>query len=235
MNPFCSRDDTGIKGKDIVADIKTLRKGKWHAAAKTPTSAELHQYLSYYVLGINNVTPVFGLSSGRRRKATLRGELQLTYNSTGAFLKKAKKYVKNGTVIHYMTLGFVKADGTIGRDPAFPNLPTVWDVYKKMNGKELTGLPSRGLKHLLNMVGSGSKSLMMPKGTADDVVDAYVSAVKKIRKDKKFMKIAKKEIGDYPQSIGKSASKIVKEAVDLKPDMKKWMKQWIQKRFNVAL
>ena len=178
---------------------------------------------------------MFGLSSGRRRKATLRGELQLTYDSTGAFLKKAKKYVKKGEVIHYMTLGFALPDGSVGRDPAFPNLPTVWDVYEKLNGKKLTGLPSRGLKHLLNMVGSGSKSLMLPKGTSDDMVNAYVKAVKNILKDKKFMKIAKKEIGDYPQAFGKDADNIVKNAVDLKPDMRKWMKNWINKQFNVSL
>ncbi len=88
---------------------------------------------------------------------------------------------------------------------------------------------------MLNMVGSGSKSLMLPKGTSDDMVNAYVKAVKNILKDKKFMKIAKKEIGDYPQAFGKDADNIVKNAVDLKPDMRKWMKNWINKQFNVSL
>ncbi|MEL0108086.1 MAG: hypothetical protein VW802_14215 [Rhodospirillaceae bacterium] len=231
---FYARADTGMTGKDIVADIKALRGKQLFAAGKTPTSAELRQFLLYDLFGLN-VKPVFGLSSGKRRKATLRGEIHLTYDSTGAFVKKAQKYVKKGTVVHYMTFGIVGPGNKIIRDPAFPNLPTAWEVYKMLYGKELSGKPDTALRHILNMGTMASKALLLPKGTSDAVYNAYLDAVKKSLKDKKFQKIAEKEIGSYPQALGKEAESVIKNAVDIHPSTKKWLTNWIKNKFNVSL
>ncbi len=232
---FYARADTGIKGKDIVADIKALRKGKWIVAGKTPTSAELRQFLVYDLLGIKDITPLFGMSSGRRRKATIRGEVHLTYDSTGAFVKKAQKYVKKGVIVHYMTFGFITPDGKLARDPAFPNLPSIWDVYRKVYGKDLSGPADKFLRHMLNLGTMASKALLLPKGTSDDIYNTYLTAIKKTLNDKKFQKGAVREIGSYPQSVGKHAAQIIKDAVDIQPKTQKWFRGWMKKRFDVIL
>ena len=215
--------------------LNLFAKGKCFAGGKTPTSAEMRQFLTYYMLGIRHVTPVFGLSSGGRRKATFRGELKLNYHSTGVYLNKVQRYVKKSVLAHYMSFGFVTPDGKVVRDPAFPDMPNVWDAYKALYGKKMSGPGERSLRHFLNMATMASKELLLPKGTPNDVLEAYISAIKKTLKNKKFKKIAKKELGYYPQSLGKNAEAIIQNAVDIKPATRAWLKSWLQKQFDVSL
>ena len=231
---YVAHTKTGVTGKDIVADVKVLQKGKWFAGGKTPTSAEMHQFLTYYMLGIDHVTPVLGLSASGRRKAIFRGELKLNYHSTGVFLNKVQLYIKKGILAHYMSFGFVTPGGKIVRDPAFPEMPNVWDAYKALNGGNMRGPGERSLRHFLNMATMASKALLLPKGTPRDVLQAYVLAVKKTLKNKKFRKISKKELGDYPQSLGKNAEAIIQNAVNVEPTTRKWLKNWIQNKFDVS-
>lgn len=103
---FYTRPQTGVTGKNIHKDISILRKTQIVAGAKSPTSSELHAFLVLDLLGINKVTPVFGISSGGQRKAILRGEFNLKRDSALNYLKKVSKYVKKGKVVPFMTLGY---------------------------------------------------------------------------------------------------------------------------------
>ena len=78
--------------------------------------AELRSFMAFDMLGFK-IKPVFGLSTGKQRKAILRGELDINYDSADAYLSKAHKYVKKGAIVQIMTLGYY-ANGKIGRDPA---------------------------------------------------------------------------------------------------------------------
>jgi tripartite-type tricarboxylate transporter receptor subunit TctC len=79
------------------------------------------------------------------------------------------------------------------------------------------------------MVVMSNKALWLPKGTPDDVIKAYGTAMKKIYKDKKFKKLTKKTFGNYPQSFGKSAAQVVKQGTDIPAATNKWMVDWIKK------
>jgi len=130
---FYAHKETGVKGKDSVADIKTIRSaGQLRMGGKNPTSSELRAFLAYNLLGMHNISPVYGLSSGKRRKAVLRGELKMGMDSALKCLKVKKRYVKKGKVAMYMTMGFVKADGSIVRDPAMRNSLMLRNFMKKL-------------------------------------------------------------------------------------------------------
>ncbi|MEQ8194003.1 MAG: tricarboxylate transporter, partial [Rhodospirillales bacterium] len=136
---FYVRPETGVKGKDVKADVMALRNTELVFGAKNPTAAELRGFLAYELLGIKNVKAVFGLSTGKQRKALLRGETNINYDSGGAYLTKVKKkYADTGKVIPLMTLGFTK-NGEIVRDPGYPKMPTVLDAYKAIHGKMPSG------------------------------------------------------------------------------------------------
>lgn len=236
LSPFgiCyqARKETGVTGTDGVADIKALRKAdRLRMGAKNRTSSELQAFMSYALLGIKNVRPVFGLSSGKRRQAISRGELEMGQDASLKCKKVSKNLAKNGVYI-YMTAGFAQPDGSIVRDPMFPDAPHVGELYEALNGKKPSGPEWASVKHLLNMVVMSNKALWLPKGTPDDVIKAYDTAVKKIYKDKKFKKLTKKTFGNYPQSFGKSAKQVVKQGTDIPADTKKWMVNWIKKNMG---
>jgi tripartite-type tricarboxylate transporter receptor subunit TctC len=227
-----ARNETGVKGKNIADDIKALRSVKLISGGKNPTSSELRGYISYDLLGLNP-TYVFGLNSGGRRKAVLRGELNLSYDSAGSFMSKTMKYIKKGVVTHVMNLGFFNKKGELVRDPAFPNTPTVLDAYKAVNGgKEPSGPQWKALKSIINIGVMSSKSLMLPAGTPDDVVDTYGKAVQKIMTLPKFKEMAKKELGNYPQSFGADAAKVLKDGLDIDDETRKWIAGFLKRKFN---
>ena len=229
---FYASPTTGVTGKDVVADIMALRKAKLVFGAKNPTSAELRGFLTFQMLGINNVNAVFGLSSGEQRKAFLRGELNINYDSAASYTSKAAKFIKEGKVVPIFTMGYGAPDGSIKRDPAYPKMATITEAYEKLNGKPPSGPTASAYIAFLHMGVSASKSLVLPTGTSDEIVDAWVGAVQKSVADPQFSKTGKKIIGAYDQSFGKDAKNVLKMATSLEPDTKAWLKGWVKDRFN---
>jgi tripartite-type tricarboxylate transporter receptor subunit TctC len=223
----------GVKGKNIADDIKALRSTKLVSGGKNPTAADLRAFIGYDLLGLKDIKYVFGLDSGGRRKAVLRGELNLTFDTAGSFAKNTMKYVKKGVVAHFMSFGFMNGDGELVRDPAFPNIPTILDAYKAVNGGKMPSGPQwKALKQMINIGVMSSKALMLPAGTPDEIVNIYVSAVKKIMTLPKFQEIAKSELGGYPQTYGKEAAKLLKDSIEVDDETRKWIAGFLKQKFD---
>lgn len=232
---FYTIPETGVTGKNIGKDVAILRKTQIVAGAKSPTSSELHMFLAFDLLGINNITPVFGISSGGQRKAILRGEFNMKRDSVLNFFKKVAKYAKKGKVVPWMTLGYPQG-GKIVRDPAFPNLPTIVDAYKAVNGgKEPSGVAFESFMHFLHMAVTASKGFALPPKTPKAIIDTYVAAAKKIEGDKEFAKRAGNLYGVYPKAYGKVAKDVMRAAVDMPPQNRKHIKNFIKRKFNVNM
>ncbi|MDH3287087.1 MAG: tripartite tricarboxylate transporter substrate-binding protein [Betaproteobacteria bacterium] len=229
---FYVNPKTGAKGKDIVADIRALRKAKLTYGAKNPTSSELRGLLGFQMLGMNDVNTVFGLSSGEQRKAFLRGEININYDTAGSYSRKVAKFEEQGKVVPVFTMGYGAADGSIKRDPAYPEMATITEAYEKVNGKPPSGPSAAAYLAFLHMGVTASKSLVLPKGTPDEIVDVWVSTAKKVVADPQFRKTAKKVIGAYDQSYGADAANVLKTATGIDPNTKAWLKGWIKERFN---
>lgn len=174
------------------------------------------------------MTYLYGLGSGKSRKAFLRGEVGISIDTTPSCLQKVKQFVKKGKAVMFMTFGYRKSDGTISRDPAFPNLYTVSEAYEAIHGKPPSGQLWKALKYFINFSVMTNKAFMLPKGTSDEIVGTYISAVKKILNAPKFKKMAKKSIGDYEQVLGVESTKIIKDAIDIDPQTRKWLKGWFR-------
>jgi len=228
-----ARPKTGATGKDIVADIKKLRSQELLYGAKKANAGELRTIVAFELLGLN-VRSIFGLSRGKARKAFIRDELTINHDTAGTFFKKVQKLVKKGQAVPLFTLGYMK-DGKVVRDPALPKLPSVPEVYEKLNGKAPSGPKWEALKSMLALGVTASKGFALPKGTPDDIVNAYIKAIKMTMKDKKFLKKAKKRLGPYPQVYGKDAQQAIIDAVTLTPSAEKWLKTYLKKKFNVKV
>jgi tripartite-type tricarboxylate transporter receptor subunit TctC len=233
---FYARPETGVKGKNLADDIMALRKSGMVFGAKNAASAELRGLFTFELLGIQKVKTVLGLSSGKQRKALMRGELTVNYDSAGSFNKKVMKHVKKGKVIPFMTLGIPQPDGSVIRGNVFPELPTTLEGYRKLhNGKNPTGTVYDAWKNIVTMGVSASKGMSLPKGTPNDIHEAWSVTIENILKDKEFMTKGRKIIGEYPFALRKDAEAIYENAVNIKPESWAWMKEWIFKKFGVNI
>ena len=233
---FYARPETGVKGKSIADDIVSLRKSGMVFGAKNVASAELRGLISFELLGIKNVKTVLGLSTGEQRKALMRGELTVNYDSTGAFNSKVLKHAKAGKVVPFMTLGIPQPDGSVIRGNVFPDLPTVVEGYRELNmAKDPSGPMFEAWKNIATMGVSASKGMSLPKGTPDDIHEAWTVAIENILKDKEFMTKGRKIVGPYPFALRKDAVAIYDNAVSIKPEARAWMKDWVFKNYGVKI
>jgi ribosomal protein S24E len=97
----------------------------------------INDYVKYY-----NQKAIFvkGMKSGARRLAFMRGELNVTRESTAAFLKHVQPMINRGEVKPWFNHGVydLKTNRVIA-DPNFPEENFFNNVYKKRWGKEPAG------------------------------------------------------------------------------------------------
>ncbi len=227
---------TGIVGggKDIVADVKAMRKAKLVFGPKTPTSAELVGLLTIELLGAK-VKPVFGLSTSKQRKAFLRGELNINGDGTGPYLTKLAKLEKKGTVTPIVSHGYRASDGTIKRDPDIAHIPTVGEAYKAVYGKAPKGLAWEAYLNMMNNKVSLSKAIALPKGVSDDIFNTYTKAFKAVVKNKQIAKKLKKEVGSLPLTWGKETDAAIAAGTQMKPEVRAWVDSYLKKNFGAKL
>lgn len=223
-------DKTGAKPGQGIKNIKApLVYG-----AASPTSADVLTILALDLLGLE-VKPVFGTQRGAARIAFERGEFNVDHQSPAAFSSNVQPLVDAGQAIPLMSFGFADAQGNIGRDPGFPELPTFFELYQQTHGKPLEGPARRAWVALFNASISTGKALVLPPETPEPVAAAYIAIFEKVFTDPEFIAKAKAEIGDYPQSTGEAAARQFSGATTLDEGAFAWLAEWYQRKLGVVL
>ena len=225
-----ARSETGVKGPE---DIQKLQNMQLIYGGSGPTAGDLPALLSFDLLGIKLKT-VFGLSNAKSRLAFTRGETNLNYDNMASWSKKVVPMVKEGIAVPLFTFGFRGPDGKVGRDPLLPDIPTFFEVYKSIYGKELSGTERKVWMTLFNIRVMGSKMYVLPAGTPKDIVDTYNMAMQKVVVSDAFhSKQGKKILGGYPQTTGANAVETLKDAAVLSAAETAWLKDWLRKTHGV--
>ncbi len=199
------------------------------------TRLDLVPLLAWEMLGMK-VEPVFGVkgrSAGRLMFE--RGEANIDYQTSSAFLSKVTPLVKEGKAVPIMTWGALDGDGNIVRDPTFPDIPTFKEVYTKIKGKAPSGDAWNAWKAFFVAGFPAQKMVFLPKGTAKDIVDTYSNAFKAVTQRPDFASISKKRLGVYPQSTGAAAAAKLKQGTVVAEPAKNWIKDWLKQRYGVKL
>ncbi|MDP4594589.1 MAG: tripartite tricarboxylate transporter substrate-binding protein [Beijerinckiaceae bacterium] len=222
----------GIK---TTKDLAKLKGQKLLYGSQGATSLDLVPLLSFQMMGLN-VKPVFGMRGrGPARLAFERGELNLDYQTTSAYLANVMPLVKEGKAIPLFSWGALDDNGKLVRDPTVPDLPHFVEAFEAMNGKKPTGDSWNAWRAFFTAGFATQKMLFLPKGTKQDIVDAYVGAFKKIFADPAFQKASTKRLGVYPQVTGKPAQIALKEAIDVDPKALTYVRSWLVDTYKVKL
>lgn len=222
----------GIKGPgDIASLLKAGKKKPLTYGGQSPTSAEVRMLVAWDALGVN-AKPVWGLSRGKSRKAFMRKEFDLMYDTASGWIKKARKLVKKNQAVPLFTFGVENANGKIVRDPVEPKLPTFLEVYEKVHGKKFSGLPYKAWHATFSIAVMNSKAIVMHPKTRPEVLATYHNTVQKILKDPAFLKAKKKWIGIYEISTGKRAQKIMTSGADIDPKACGWLTNFLKTKYD---
>jgi len=223
---------SGALGAKSVADIAALRKAKLIYGSEGATSLSLVPMLAFRQLDLP-VQYVFGMKSrGGARLAFERGESNIDYQTSAAYLASVAPLVQEGKAVPLFTFGVLDDAGKLARDPTFPDLPHVGEAIAGAGGK-LSGLEWDTLVAFITAGFAAQKFVVLPKGTKKDVVAAYSTAFRKMQDDPEFKANKDKVLGQYAQATGKAAETLYRVATEVSPASKFWVREHLSQNYGV--
>lgn len=199
------------------------------------TSLDLVPLLAFRLLGLD-VQQVFGYK-GRAdtRVAYERGELNIDYQTTAAYLQTMVPLVKSGAAVPLFTWGALDDDGHLVRDPTFPDLPHFGEVYERLKGKEPSGPEYDAYFAVFAAAFPAQKMVFVPKDTPEDMVAAYEQAFTAIRHDAYYQAHVQSILGADRLAVGPAASRLFTEGTTIPPEGQKMVTTMLAHDFGVLL
>lgn len=220
-----------------VTQAKDLQKTKTPLlyGSQGATSLDLVPLLAFEMLEVP-VEAIFGMKGrGAGRLAFERGEVNIDYQTSSAYLSKAKPLADAGSAIPLMSWGALDDQGNIVRDPTFPDLPSFPEVYEQIHGKKPSGPAWDAWKAFFVAGFPSQKMVFLPKGTPQDIIDAYTAAFQTVIAAPDFADKSKKRLGVYEQQTGDSAKAKLLQAINVNEEARGWVKNWLTTKYGVSL
>ena len=220
-------------GAKSVRDIDKLKGVELFYASPGPTALELVSLLGFRQLGLN-VNHIFGIVG--RAEALLgfeRGEFTIDSQTTTAYLRRSAELVRNGEAAPLFSWGVIDKAGHLARDPNFPDLPHIGEAYEIVHGKKPSGIEWDAFMAFLISGFPAQKLLVLPKGTSDELVEAYRAAVREMLKDPEYIAKRDEIIGEYEQVTDAQAEKLYKDGTSISPEARDWVRDFLAKTYQV--
>jgi tripartite-type tricarboxylate transporter receptor subunit TctC len=222
--------DLGIKSAAEMGKLKGMRLLYGSQGA---TSLDLVPLLAFQLLELE-VKAVFGMKGrGEGRLAFERGEMNIDYQTSSAYLTKVVPLIEAGKAVPMFSWGALDDDGNLVRDPTFPDLPHFAEVYAQVMGKKPAGQAFDAWKAFFISGFAAQKLVFLPKGTPDDIVAAYRAAFSKVISRPGFMQEAEQVLGSYEQAVGRKAEVLVRGAIHVDAGARKWVRTWLEDKYSV--
>jgi tripartite-type tricarboxylate transporter receptor subunit TctC len=222
-------------GVESAEDLASLRGEDLKYASQGATSLDLVPLLAMEILDID-VQAIFGMKGrGSGRLAFERGEVNIDYQTSSAYLSKVIPLVDEGKVIPIMSWGIIDENGDMQRDPTFPDLPHFAEVYEMVHGEKPSGTAFKVWKAFFAAGFAAQKAVFLPKGTPQDVIDTWSDAAEKTIQSDAFKNNSELVLGKYPQAVKGKAAKMFAAALDISDADRKWVRNWLTTKYNVEL
>ena len=198
------------------------------------TGADLSLLQAFDLLDVE-IETTFGLESrGAARLAFERGEINLDYQTTSAFNTHVQPLVDEGQAVPLMSYGYVDEDGNVTRDPNFPELPTVEEVYEEVHGEEPAGPAYDAYRAALLSGFIYQKGLWADGDTPDDIVESYWAATEELSQDEEFLEAADDVLGGYPLLPGNEGEDVLMDAFQISDEATDYIVTMLEEDYGVT-
>ena len=221
-------------GIRMAADLRKPKERLVYAGISA-TGLDLVPLLAFEVLGLE-VKSVLGYEGrGAGRLAFERGESNLDYQTTPAYLASVVPLIREGKAIPLMSFGQVNDAGDLVRDPALPDLPTVGEVHEQLHGKKPAG-PAWEAYKAFTLSGFAVQKILWVKAEAPaEAGKAVLEAVDRLQKDTEFLQKADKVLGGYPALRGDRLEGAIQKAFQLPPQARAFVQEFLGKKYGVTV
>lgn len=223
------RSDSGIAD---ASEIGRLAGSGAMYGSQGVATLDLVPLLAFELLDLE-VEAIFGMASRSDAMQSMqRGELQIDYQTTPSYIAGVQPLVEEGEMTPLFTWGALDEDGSIVRDPSFPDLPTFPEVYEMVHGEAPSGSSWEAWQAFYASGFGVQKFVMLPAGTDEAVVDAFRQAFADVVADQEAMQALEGEIGAYEQITGDALAAAKTAATEVSPETEAWVLNWLQERYD---
>ncbi len=221
-------------GVKSLADLGKLKGQRLVYGSQGATSLDLVPLLAFRLLGLD-VHHVFGMKSrGEGRLAFERGEANIDFQTTSAYLKTSADMAKEGKIVPLFSVGTTDDEGNLIRDPNFPDLPHIGEAIEIVSGSKPDGIEWRAFKALLVAGFPAQKLMVLPKKTPPEIVEAYRAAVRRMKADPDYQAAKEVALGGYEQVTDKAAEALFAAGTTIDPEAKAWVRALLEKEYNAT-
>jgi tripartite-type tricarboxylate transporter receptor subunit TctC len=220
-----------------IQRIGDLINSKQHLimASIGPTSEDLFVLLAFDILEID-ITSIFGLGGrGAARRMFERGDVNLDFQTTPAFMKLVKPLVNDRRARPLFSLGAFDSEMNYVRDPRFPDLPNLKEVYIEIFGFAPKSKAWEAWLSLYKANKGTLKFLVIPEETPETIVNSYQNAIDNMLKDQRLLNTFNLKVGVNTISGAVNAQKLMHEMVALPTETRMWLKQWIYEKYQIRI
>ena len=228
---FYATPRTGVRAASDLPKASGLTFG-----SNVPPGATVPALLAFELLGLSPRV-IFGFESrGPIRLAFERGELTLDFQATFVYNSQVLPQVHERKTVGLMTLGFINEKGEMIRDPAVPDLPTVYEVYQQIFGRRPDGLLRwKAYRALVAASWTYGRGLWVPESTPPEALRALHTAIDRMNRDREFQEQAKKLMEGYPLLRGDTVERQVHRALGVTLDVSKYVRDLMQEKYGVSI
>ena len=220
-----------------ITDIKDLKNNKEHLimASIGPTSEDLFVLLALDILKID-ITSIFGLGGrGAARKMFESGDVNVDFQTTPAFKKFVAPLVSEHKATPLFSLGAFDSDMNYVRDPLYPDLPNLEEVYIELYGSAPSSKAWQAWLSLYRASKGTLKFLVIPKDTPKNIINAYQNAIDLMMKDPFLLENLNSQIGENTVFGPVEAQKRIEDLIALPMETRVWLKQWIYNKYEIRI
>jgi len=224
---YVSRD-TGVKAvENLKHPSKTL-----HYAGVAATGRDLSGLLAFDLLGIE-VQVTFGYTSGGASTllAFERRESNFDMQTTSVY---RSRLAGRPDVVPLYTDGVLDERGDVVRDPSWPDLPSVKEVYVALHGQAPSGPAWEAYKIALGTRGALDMIVWLHSDAPKELVDELTQAFRDMSRDPEYQKALAMHTGGYPVIVGQEILKpLVKQICNIDPGIREWLYSWLEREYNI--
>lgn len=216
-------------------DLDDLKDEVFLYGSQGATSLDLVPLLSFKMLGLQ-VDPVFGVDGrGDGRLMFERGEANIDYQTTAAYIDNVQPLVDQGLAVPIFTWGALDEAGNVVRDPTFPDLPSFKEVCEATEGCETEGVAWDAWRAFFIAGFANQKTIFLPGDAPQEVVAAYKQAFEDIKARPDFAEISAQELGVYPQQTGEAAAAATEQATAITEEAKQYVLDWLETDYGITM
>ena len=221
------RPDTGIEeDRSNAGEIELI-------APMLDPGGDTIYLMAYELLGLN-FEPVFGYEdSGAKRIAFESGEGNIDWQSTLAYRQYYEPLVEAGDAFPLFSMGQV-VNGDIERDPAFPDVPHIGELYEIIHGQPPSGEVWERYKEFNTVIFGAQKVIWLHDDAPQEAIDAWVDASVALVSDTDFQDAVEAQFGPYEMLAGDDLEGIA-DQISMGDELSEYVSAWLREEYNYVL